>query len=168
MHESPLRASLLFYVDEEMNGCVEHYQALKQRHPFVDACFIFSRKFRSPYKRWLNKLPYVHLFVKGRKNSTGVKLQSPLEVHRDAARKGQFSAFFAVQQPLTMIFRGTLAGIPCQVAMDTAATHTFVDKAIASRIVRRISQTDVLDIELGDGRMTNTEGTINAKLNIQA
>jgi hypothetical protein len=163
----PAKSRMLLYIDDSMHACIQHYSMLKNKFPLIDACFVYARKFKSPWRKWLNTLPYTHVFVKARKNSQGLKLSTPLEVHRDKPRCGSFSAFTDSPSELKMLFLGEIAGVPCKIALDTAATHSFVSNDLVSRMGRKRSHKNVLDVTLGNGQTVHTHGVFSAALRIQ-
>lgn len=161
-------ACLLFYVHEsEWNHCLPKYIELKRTFPSLDGCFIFARKARHSWKKWLNQLPYVHSFVKGSKNSLGHKLMNHLEVHRDYPRKGKFSQFNTASC-ISMTFWGEMSGAKCRVAMDTAASHSFVSANFVKNVAFKSKKSSPLSIELGNGTITSSSEIVKQKLAIQA
>lgn len=109
----PSNASILFYVDEELNACLEHYSIFKKAKPLISATFIHTRRYKSTWRAWINKLPLMLTLPKGTSNKKGQTLKVPLEIHQDRPRQGQLSAFTNERTPLGMLFKGTLANLPC-------------------------------------------------------
>lgn len=161
---------ILFYVaPDDWNACLDHYHDLKRQMSWLDACFVVPRKLKSKWKPWLNKLPYVHAFVKGTFNQAGLKLMTPLQVHRDRGRpSSRFSAFKA-NAPIAMQFVGNIAGASCRVALDSCASHSFINAAFLQHNPHKLLKSrPALPVELGDGSRTETKGVISAKLTIQS
>jgi hypothetical protein len=51
---------VFFYLGDKMQSCLEHYEMLKSENNRLRASFCFSRKYRSPWKRILNKF---HIYI---------------------------------------------------------------------------------------------------------
>lgn len=163
---------ILFYLDEHMQSCLDHYFSLKANNSRLRASFCFSRKFRSPWKRHINKFPYIHNFAKGCLNHLHQKLLQPLSVHREPktnhALLSAFTPTHATEdKPLLMTFHGQIDGTPCRVALDSMASHSFVRpdflKVMGRKRVAR-SESDLVKVVLGNGLQVSSQGIISSKV----
>jgi hypothetical protein len=160
--------NLLLYLDESMAQCLDQYSHLKQKNPRLHATFCFPRKFKAPWKKALNSLPYIHNFIKGRKNHEHVKLLDTLSVHKERRSNSIFAAFAATHSELLMNFTGELSGTTCRVALDTMASHSFISPELVKTLGRkRLSKTTAMTVELGNGSPVTTQGCFKSKLILQ-
>jgi hypothetical protein len=167
---------VLFYLGNDMQTCLEHYEMLKGNNQSLRASFCFSRKYRAPWKRILNKFPYIHNFSKGLVNHLHQKLLQPFSVHDEPRRlRHLFSAFSTNnsskdEKPMLMTFNGQINGTPCRVALDTMASHSFIRpqfvKTLGRKRVAR-SQDDLIQVILGNGSQITSQGIVTAKLKVQ-
>lgn len=157
---------LLFYVDaSDMTSCLEHFWELKRKSPGVTGYFIVPRDAKGSWRRRMKGMELVHNFLRGQRNSKGVRLRTTLNVWEESSKRGALSAF-KEDGACLMTFQGNLGGgNPIKVVLDSAASHSFCKASILRNRRFKICP-ETMNVKLADGKMSVSQGYLRTKLSM--
>lgn len=159
-----------------LTAILQHYLLLKALSPEnVTACILVPRWPGAPWGTLLTGMQRVKSYPEGyplfeQKNSDGTsKVMSgipwPVDVYWDKAYAPHKLAGLTGLEPLTMTFKGVVSGAPGTVAMDSQASHCFINKAFVQS--HGIIRTPVHRmVELADGSHTQLQAECQVYLRI--
>lgn len=156
-------SNLLFNVDAaDMQSCMEHYFELKKETPGLSACFVVAKGTKGSWRKFLKCMPLLHNFLRGTRNDQGMKLRKTLSIFKDCPQRGRLSAF-GEERELTMCFIGCLGGQRVKVALDSQASHSFMNSSLLKSQYFKVDEIK-MDVKLGNQSVASTSGMVKSKL----